>query len=223
MFRSLLAILLLGLALVSCSSSPEQGTTERQDQSPSYSAPDASTMIPIALRIDSIKLDSHTNDWMPLGIQGRDGVPVTPPGKKGEIEIPPIDQVQRLGWFCPTKLPRCGAPIPGTVGPAVVVGHVNGNGRPGVFAHLAKVKPGDLIEIDRQDGVTITFTVTKVSTPKKTAFPTAEVYGDQPTPQLRLITCGGGDNSLITTSAGRSYTNNTIVFAEELSQRPTHQ
>jgi LPXTG-site transpeptidase (sortase) family protein len=222
MFRSLLAILLLGLALTACSSSPEQGVTEQRDQSPSYSAPDASTMIPIALRIPAIKLDAH-DDWVPLGIQGENGIPVTPPGKKGQIEIPPLAKVNELGWFCPTKLPHCGAPIPGTVGPAVVVGHVNGNGRDGVFAHLARVKVGDLIEIDRQDGVTITFKSTKVSVVKKTAFPTDEVYGDQPTPQLRLITCGGGDNSLVTTSAGRSYVNNTVVFAEELSQRPTHQ
>lgn len=222
MVRSLLAILLLGLALVSCSSSPGQETTERQDQSPSYSAPDASTMIPIALRIPSIKVDAH-DDWIPLGIQGKSGIPVTPPGKAGQIEVPPLAKVNELGWFCPTKLPHCGAPIPGTVGPAVVVGHVNGNGRDGVFAHLAHVKVGDLIEIDRQDGVTITFKTTKVSVVKKTAFPTDEVYGDQPTPQLRLITCGGGDNSLVSTSAGRSYVNNTVVFAEELSQRPTHQ
>lgn len=224
MIRSLLAILMLGLALVSCSRSP-QGTTEHQDQPPSLSAPDASTMVPIALRVmdaaGKVVIENHTDDWVPLGLQGVDGVPVTPPGKKNEIQIP--DGANTLGWYCPAKLPRCGAPVPGQPGPAVVLGHVNLNGKAGVFNTLAHVKVGYQIEIDRRDGATLLFKVTRVTFPKKTAFPTDEVYGDTDSPALRLITCGGGDNSLITVpGAGRSYTNNTIVFADEVSQRLTH-
>lgn len=225
MIRSLLAILMLGLALASCSSSPGQEATGRQDQPPTLNAPDASTMVPIALRVmdaaGKVVIENHTDDWVPLGLQGVDGVPVTPPGKKNEIQIPA--GADTLGWYCPAKLPRCGAPVPGQVGPAVVLGHVNLNGKAGVFNSLQHVKVDYQIEIDRRDGATLLFKVTRVSFPKKASFPTDEVYGDTPTSTLRLITCGGGDNSLITVpGAGRSYTNNTVVFADQVSQRLTH-
>ena len=35
------------------------------------------------------------------------------------------------------------------------------------------------------------FSITRVQTYAKDAFPTAEVYGPAPDPELRLITCGG--------------------------------
>lgn len=218
--RALLAILLAGLALSGCGSpSPE---TPGQDQLPRYSAPDAISMQPTGIRIPSIGLKAGGDDWQPLGIQGEDGVPVTPPGKKGQIEIPPLSQPMKLGWYCPNKLPKCGAPVPGQMGPATVLGHVNGNGKQGVFAKLAKVKVGDLVEIDRADNVTIAFKIVEVGEPLKANFPTEKVYGDTPTPTLRLITCGGGDNALETTASGsRSYKNQTIIYADMIDQRPT--
>ena len=41
------------------------------------------------------------------------------------------------------------------------------------------------------DGAKRVFEVYDVVSAPKTAFPTDRVYGDTPTPELRLITCGG--------------------------------
>jgi hypothetical protein len=196
--------------------------TERQDQPPPLGAvktQSAAQVMPVGLHIPSLGIDS-IGAWTPLGIQGQNGIPVTPPGKAGEIEVPPVTEPLKLGWYCPRGLPDCGAPAPGQVGPAVVLGHVNGNGKPGIFAKLARITKGAEIVIDRNDRSRVTFAVTKVETPRKADFPTAEVYGDTAKPTLRLITCGGGSNALEIVGGRRSYVNQTIVFADFVSLRP---
>jgi hypothetical protein len=227
--RYLLVILLSGFALAGCSIAPEQSSTGQRDQPNLNEAPLSEAMQPVAIRIPSISLNSQRSDWVPLGIQGERGVPVTPPAEPGQIEVPPIKQPLKLGFYCPNGLPACGAPVPGQMGPAVVLGHVNGGGKQGIFAKLAAkdakgkylIQPGAIIEIDRADNVTVTFKVVKIETPLKKDFPTQAVYGDTNTPTLRLITCGGGGNALETTSTGsRSYVNQTIVYADMVSQRP---
>ena len=42
----------------------------------------------------------------------------------------------------------------------------------------------------------------------KSAFPTAEVYGNTAGPELRLVTCGGDFDR-----AAHSYRDNVVVFA----------
>jgi LPXTG-site transpeptidase (sortase) family protein len=106
------------------------------------------------------------------------------------------------GWFT-------GAPTPGELGPAIIAGHVDWDGRPGVFADLDQMRTGDVIRVDRQDGSVAYFRVTSVLQIAKSAFPTADVYGDLDHAGLRLITCGGDFDT-----ARRSYVDNVIVFAE---------
>jgi len=225
MFRIPLVILSLGLALAGCGIAPEAAisATEGQDQPYLSQAPPSVAAQPVAIQIPSIGIDSTRSTWIPLGIQGRNGIKVTPPGKSGEIEVPPLDDPLKLGWYCPDGLPNCGAPVPGQDGPLVVVGHINGNGKPGIFAKLKQLKVGDKIFIRRKDDRAAAYHVTKVSEPLKSDFPTEQVYGDTPTPTLRLITCGGGGNALERIpGAGSSYKNQTIVFAEQdtLSKTP---
>lgn len=117
------------------------------------------------------------------------------------IEVPSVHTPEQAGWY------RLG-PTPGELGPAVVVGHVNGDGREGVFADLDDVEEGDRIAVARHDGRTAFFTVTTVVQADKDAFPTTAVYGDTRDAQLRLITCGGA----LDRSAHR-YDDNVIVFA----------
>lgn len=224
--RQLLVILSLGLALAGCSRSPEQPATEGQDQPPTLSqAPASEAAQPISLRIPSVGIDSMDPNWLPLGVQGQPQgdrtVPVTPPGEAGQIEVPPLDDPLKLGFYCPDGFPVCGSPVPGQPGPTVVVGHVNGNHKDGIFAKLRQVKVGDKIFIGRKDDRTVTYHVTRVSEPLKTAFPTQEVYGDTKIPALRLITCGGGSNALEHTAGGASYVNQTIVFADQDSVSKT--
>lgn len=214
----LVAAALAAGVLTGCSVAPEQPVSE--PAAPSLNqAPPSEDMQPIALRIPSIGVDSRDPAWLPLGIQGDEQgnreVPVTPPGKAGEIEVPPLADPLKLGFYCPNGFPVCGAPVPGQVGPTVVVGHVNGNGKAGIFAKLVKLKPGALIQIDLKSGMTVSYKVTEVSEPLKSKFPTDKVYGDTKTPTLRLITCGGGDNALERIpGAGNSYVNQTIIYAD---------
>ena len=56
------------------------------------------------------------------------------------------------------------------------------------------------------------FDVTGVGLYPKDRFPTAEVYGSVPGPQLRLITCGGTFDW-----ARHSYLSNVVVYATEVS------
>jgi sortase (surface protein transpeptidase) len=77
-----------------------------------------------------------------------------------------------------------------------------------VFFRLDELVAGDEIHVTMSDGSTRTFTVDRTERAAKSAFPTSDVYGSSPTPDLRLITCDG----TFDTATGH-YTDNLIVFA----------
>ena len=108
------------------------------------------------------------------------------------------------------------SPTPGAIGPAVILGHINGGGRPGIFFELNKVQAGQEILVERADGQTAVFTVAHIDTVPKSNFPTQDVYGDTPDAQLRLITCGG-----VLNRAAGSYESNVVVYANLTSVRRT--
>lgn len=105
-----------------------------------------------------------------------------------------------------------GGPTPGELGPAVIAGHVDWAGLPGVFSRLRDLAVDDEIAITRRDGSVARFGVTRVESFAKDAFPTDAVYGDLDHAGLRLITCGGDFDRGV-----RSYVDNLVVFAELLS------
>ena len=142
---------------------------------------------PVTLRIGRI---DATSTLVPLGLQD-----------DGTIEVPSLDQPMQAGWY------RYG-PTPGEVGPAVLLGHVNSRGEQGIFARLSELAPGDDVRVERADGRTALFTVTRVDQVAKTDFPTDAVYGDTADSQLRLITCGGDLDR-----ERHSYRDNIIVYA----------
>lgn len=125
----------------------------------------------------------------------------------GSLAVPPLSRPMQASWWD-------GSPTPGELGPAVVLGHVNGNGKPGVFLNLDKVQAGQQVEVTRADGQIATFTVSHVDTVAKDNFPAQAVYGDTPDSQLRLITCGGGLDR-----QARSYESNIVVYANLTSVR----
>lgn len=141
---------------------------------------------PVALRIPAIGVDSELVD---LGLQS-----------DGTLEVPPSGFP--AGWYT-------GAPTPGELGPAIIAGHVDWSGRPGVFFELRELAPGDEIIVARQDGSTARFRVTRVERFDKDDFPTDAVYGDLDHAGLRLITCDGSFDH-----QARSYRDNLVVFAE---------
>jgi sortase (surface protein transpeptidase) len=123
----------------------------------------------------------------------------------GALQVPASAAV--AGWYT-------GSPRPGAIGSAIIAGHIDSHGGPGVFFRLRELKPGNLIYVRRADGTLAVFRVTAVHTYAKIHLPTAEVYGPVPDSQLRLITCGGTFDS-----ATGHYLSNVIVFAV-LKTRP---
>jgi sortase (surface protein transpeptidase) len=117
------------------------------------------------------------------------------------VQVPPVSQPLQAGWY---KY----SPTPGEVGPSVILGHIDGNRKEGIFWRLHDLKPGATVVVDRQDGSSLTFVVTKVDEVSKDVFPTSAVYGNTTDPQLRLITCGGAFDA-----AAHSYLDNIVVYA----------
>jgi hypothetical protein len=127
--------------------------------------------------------------------------------RRGVMETPvPVD---RAGWFTPSA-------SPGVPGATVIVGHVTWDRRPSVFFELGRLSPGDRIRVRRADGMVVVFSVSRVASFPKRAFPTAAVYDRPEGPELRLITCGGEYDE----DANR-YRDNTIVWASATAMRST--
>jgi len=115
---------------------------------------------------------------------------------------PPTTTV--AGWYT-------GSPAPGAIGTAVIAGHVDSVSGPGVFFRLRQLHPGQRIYVRQAGGRLAVFRVTSVRQYVKARFPTFRVYGAAPTPELRLITCGGTFD--FTTG---SYLSNVVVYATML-------
>ncbi|MER6983077.1 class F sortase [Streptomyces carpinensis] len=117
------------------------------------------------------------------------------------LSPPPADDKNLVGWFQ-------GGASPGERGAAIVVGHVDTKTGPAVFVGLSSLKAGNHVNITRADGTVARFEVDSAETFNKTKFPDDEVYADTPTPELRLITCGGPFDR-----AAQDYKDNLVVFA----------
>ena len=173
-----------GVSSPSSSTSTRVGGERRADQR----AASVRTMVrsaPTRVRIPAIGVDSAIID---IGVD------------RAGVLIPPAT-TDITGWFS-------AGPVPGTVGPALLAGHVDSRAGPGVFFRLGSLRPGDEVVVARADGSTVAFTVESTVRVAKVAFPTELVYSPLPVPMLRLITCGGEfDND------ARSYRDNIIVDA----------
>jgi sortase (surface protein transpeptidase) len=118
------------------------------------------------------------------------------------IQVPPVTTPLQAGWYTY-------APTPGEVGPAVVLGHVDGNHQKGIFYRLKELAAGDRVSIARADGTTALFEVTKVHQVPKQEFEKEGVYDDTAGPELRLITCGG-----VFDRSAHNYVDNIVVYAQ---------
>ena len=126
--------------------------------------------------------------------------------KHGTMQVPePAD----AGWFT-------GGAMPGSLGPAVIAGHVTWDGAPAVFHRLSSMRQGDRVLVTRSDGQIAVFRVSRVARFAKSRFPSEAVYGPIDHAGLRLITCGGTYDA-----AEHTYLDNVIVFARLESVRKT--
>lgn len=118
----------------------------------------------------------------------------------GVMETP--QDPDKAGWFTPS-------PPPGIPGATVIAGHVTWNQEPVVFFELGDLERGDRVEVEREDGVTTRFEVTRIGSFPKDGFPTEAVYSQPDQSELRLITCGGEYDD-----ANNRYLANVIVWAK---------
>ncbi|MEV0224146.1 class F sortase [Streptomyces sp. NPDC050704] len=128
--------------------------------------------------------------------------PVLPVGldMEGWVDAPPPENPNLAGWFS-------GAVSPGEKGTAVLVGHVDNQQGPAVFYGLGALKKGNRVEVRRKDGKVAVFEIYGIEVFEKNNFPGNRVYGNSGTPELRVITCGGGF------SKQNGYAGNVVVFA----------
>lgn len=134
--------------------------------------------------------------------------PVLPVGldAAGWVDAPPAEDPNLAGWFT-------GAVSPGEKGTAVVVGHVDNKQGPAVFYGLGALKKGHRVEVQRQDARVAVFEIYGIEVFEKNNFPGDRVYGSMNTPELRVITCGGGF------SKQNGYNGNVVVFARLVEVR----
>jgi LPXTG-site transpeptidase (sortase) family protein len=141
---------------------------------------------PLRLRIPVIGVDTPL---VALGLNG-----------DGTLEVP---RYEEAGWFA-------GGSRPGETGASVLAAHVDSTTGPAVFHRLDDLEPGDEVFVDYRDA-TVGFAVRDTRSVTKTRFPTQEVYGSTPAPELRLVTCAGDFDR-----RSGTYTANLIVWADLL-------
>jgi Sortase domain len=151
--------------------------------------------------------------------------PVLPPSEPVSIDVPVIDVHSTLQYLGLTaqgtlQVPAPGphyneaawykySPTPGSLGPAVISGHVDSVAQgPSVFFKLGDLRPGDMVLVTRADGLVAVFRVDGVRRYPKDHFPTLLVYGNTDYAALRLISCAGPFDY-----ATRHYVDNIVVFA----------
>jgi sortase (surface protein transpeptidase) len=146
--------------------------------------------LPVSLAIPAINVRS--SGMLYLGQTAQGSLQVPPPG-------PDYDKV---AWYRKS-------PTPGSLGPAVLVGHIDSaaNG-PSVFYRLATLRPGNLVLVTRADRSVAVFKVDEVRQFRKSGFPTTLVYGNTDHAALRIITCGGAFDPDV-----GHYVDNTVVLA----------
>ncbi|QIP87719.1 class F sortase [Streptomyces sp. Tu 2975] len=182
--------------LISVSAAPGARPSAGPSAAPSASAstkPGLPRSEPTRLKILRIAVNAP---FMPLSI-----------GASGQLDAPPPDDSNLVGWF------REGV-TPGEAGTAIVAGHLDTKTGPGVFLALSSLEPGNLVDVVRKDGTTVTFSVDDVESFSKSDFPDDRVYADTADPQLRLITCGGEYDK-----KAKDYKENVVVFAHMVSSR----
>lgn len=188
---------LVGLSLASQRSAPQPPPMGRPSEvndlrtdTPATEKPERSMLRSKPVRLDIPSIDVHSKVRY-LGMTPDGGLEVPAPG-------PHYDEV---GWYRYS-------PTPGSIGPSILLGHVDSRTGPSVFFRLGKLEPGDRVSVARADDSIAVFVVDEVHSYAKDDFPTKLVYGNIDEAGLRLITCGGAFDD-----ASGHYLDNIVVFA----------
>ena len=148
--------------------------------------PEVEAPAPVAIAIPDLSIDQA---MIPLGVTA-----------DRKLEVP--SEWMDIGWW------QTG-PAPGEAGGAVIAGHVNGDGKPAVFAELPALEVGAEVDVRREDGSVATFVVRSKEQFPKDDFPNERMYTFDGPSFLHLVTCGGAFD----TRSGH-YDDNIVLFAE---------
>lgn len=122
---------------------------------------------------------------------------------KGEPVVP--SNIYDLGWFTKSH-------VPGADGVTLLNGQVAGSSKPGIFNRINELVVGDVIEVERGDGKSITYKVVKSQQydADKVDMRAALQPGVAGKPGLNLLTCTGRYN--VKTN---QFEKRTLIFAVE--------
>ncbi|MFF9499412.1 class F sortase [Streptomyces sp. NPDC014656] len=177
--RTLTAAVLLVAALAGCSA--EGGSTAA---TPPARIAESAAPVPAAPAVKPLARSLPVRVRLPAAAVDARGVLDLGLNADGTVEVPPVAQADRIGWY--------GKGVtPGETGPAVLIGHFDTARGPAVLKDVSKVRVGDEVTVTRADGTAAVFRVRELQQVDKDAFPTEKVYGDTRRPELRVITCGG--------------------------------
>ncbi|MFD8153048.1 sortase domain-bontaining protein [Streptomyces sp. NPDC059720] len=121
----------------------------------------------------------------------------------GQVQVP--RDPKQVGWYRYSPAPGA------SEGSAVVVGHVDSDGRGlGVLVALNDVRRGDRVLVDREDGSRVAYRVTSRRTIGKEDLAASGVFRREGPAVLTLITCAGPYRP-----DDGGYQNNLVVTAVE--------
>ena len=126
---------------------------------------------PVGLQIESIDVASY---------------PVRPVGLEPDRQMEIPDETE-IGWL---SVPSDGRPARATV----LAAHVSWNRTSGPFALLGNVEPGDMVEVELDDGTVRRYEVIERAVYGKQELPSERIWRTSGDETLVLITCGGDYN-----------------------------
>jgi len=142
---------------------------------------------PVRLRLPRLHVDAPVLP-VSVGPDGLLGVPANP---------------GQLGWWS-------GSARPGLASGSVVIdGHVDSASLGlGALFRLREARPGDDVVLENAKGESTAYTVVARRSYAKTSLPVAEVFAQEVSPRLVLLTCGGAFDQ-----ATHHYADNIVVYA----------
>lgn len=141
------------------------------------------TGLPVSVDIPAIGVHVH-GGLMALGLT-----------KTGAVSVPPLNQPQTLGYYGRGSAPCATGPA---ATPFTLLGHIDGDGHPGVLANLRDLKPGDTVTVRLDNGRSCTYRITKLAefdkqglSSGKDAVAAKEMWGPVTQGSIRIDSCGG--------------------------------
>ena len=154
-------------------------------------AAQAAKGLPTRLKIPSIRVNAVIRS-VGLTVDGSMGVPKIP---------------RETAWYMH-------GPKPGEPGSAVIAGHVNWlYGATAVFARLKSLRPGDIMTVQDDRGLSTSFVVRETRIFGPTEDATSVFRSTDGKSHLNLITCGG-----IWDRVTRMYSKRLVVFADRVEE-----